>query len=396
MQADTTDELLRLMVDEEPGLRMLAQHYLCEGYVQDDAFLEKLFQGWDTWGAAQAYTEFPMLSFVPIAPDRIEECCRRAADMAANRSLLEPVTRCAGKLLEQVMRLPAAELATHAELIEATKNCSKIFFRVDTDALRDRIELIGADADTLAQRLDHALEMLAQDPNHAAAFKNALHALEALRREHPHYMDLAGVLAHKPPDQGPAAVGFQVTVHSLIHFEQNGLEAMLASHLLDPRESIHSNALEASIRMGTPAAAAAMVHQFHEAETPCRQWIARGLQRVRAHQLAHEIARLRSAIRDPALWLMLLVAEIRQFDHDSLSRITVELAKVQSFSGALIDALSLYARMHSERSGARELQNAFMTYLQRVNQGIQQQLTAQAAELPTSEIEARIKSLRKR
>ena len=35
------------------------------------------------------------------------------------------------------MRLPAAELAAHAKLIEATKACSKIFFRVDTDALRD-------------------------------------------------------------------------------------------------------------------------------------------------------------------------------------------------------------------------------------------------------------------
>jgi hypothetical protein len=68
------------------------------------------------------------------------------------------------------------------------------------------------------------------------------------------------------------------------------------------------------------------------------------------------------------------VAEIRQFDLASLARIASELEQVQVFSGALIDALNVYVRVHETVSGSREIQQAFMNYLKRINQDIRQQL----------------------
>jgi hypothetical protein len=312
-----------------------------------------------------------------------------------SRSLLDPATRCAGKLLEHVLRLPASQLGSYVELIEATTRHSKIFFRVDVKALRERLEWHTLGADALAGHLERSLALLSEDPNHPAAFKSGLHALEALRSRHPHYIDLAGVLVQTPPEQGAGQASFLLTLHSLIHVEQNGLEELLAKHTLDSRESIHSNAVEALVRMGTLAAGQALLNQFTVAAAPCQRWIARGLQRIRTVDLADGIAQLRSQISDPTLWLMLLVAEVRQFNLVSLPRIVAELERVPEYASLLMEALSLYVRIHADSPGARELQNAFMTYLQRANHNIQQQLTETAIEMPGSVTPSRDNPIRK-
>jgi len=365
------DDLIRLLADDESSFRMLSLHFLSEGHAQEASILPNVLAGWDRWGIELAYPELPMLSHLPIPAAMVVECCQRAADIVPGKKLTDTQTRCAGKLLEQVVCLPAAELRPHQTLITATANTSKIFFRIDPQVLAQRVAMLELDSDRLAQRLESAIETLSHQSDNAAAFHDGLAALEALRFQHPKYIDMSAAIAQSPPDNGAQAVSFQLSMHSLIQFAQSGAEAALAKHLMDGRESIHSNAMEGLVKIGSPLAAAHLILQFEQADGGAQRWIARGLQRVRADGLAEEVARLRDTTEDSALWLMLLVAEVRQFDSASLSRIADEIERVQAFSGALIDALNVYVRVHEASPGSRAIQQAFTSYLKRIDEDIQ-------------------------
>ena len=360
------DDLIQLLADDESSLRMLALHFLSEGVAQETTILPGVLDGWDRWGVELAYPELPMLSHVPIPSTMVAECCQRAADILPGKKLTDTRTRCAGKLLEQVVCLPAAELQPHQALIAETASASKIFFRVDPVVLARRIAMLELDSDSLAQRLDSALETLSHQSDNTAAFHDGMAALEALRFQHPDYIYMGAAIAQSPPDDSLQAVGFQLSMHSLIQFAQTGAEVALAKHLIDARESIHSNAMEALVKIGSPLAAAHLIMQFEHADKGAQRWIARGLQRVRADGLAEEVARLRDTTQEPALWLMLLVAEVRQFDSASLPRIADELGRVQVLSGALSDALKVYLRLFETGTGSRAIQQAFTSYLKRM------------------------------
>ncbi len=365
------DDLIQLLADDESSLRMLALHFLSEGVAQETTILPGVLDGWDRWGVELTYPELPMLSHVRIPSTMVAECCQRAADILPGKKLTDTRTRCAGKLLEQVVCLPAAELQPHQALIAETASASKIFFRVDPVVLARRIAMLELDSDSLAQRLDSALETLSHQSDNTAAFHDGMAALEALRFQHPDYIDMSAAIAQSPPDDSLQAVGFQLSMHSLIQFAQTGAEVALAKHLIDARESIHSNAMEALVKIGSPLAAAHLIMQFEHADKGAQRWIARGLQRVRADGLAEEVARLRDTTQEPALWLMLLVAEVRQFDSASLPRIADELGRVQVLSGALSDALKVYLRLFETGTGSRAIQQAFMSYLKRNDEDIQ-------------------------
>lgn len=344
------DDLLELLAGEDSRLRMLALHFLCEGYAEDERLLPLVFTAWDRWGVAEAFTEFPLLSYLPVTPPVIEECCQRASHMVAGRKLTDPVTRCAGKLIEQVVRLPVSELGAHLLALEEVTAQSKIFFRVDLDGLRERLSWMEQPADALAERLDEAIFALAQNQDRLAS---GLHALEALRLYHPDYLDLANVVARRPVESGPPAASFQLTMQSLLQQPQPGLEVRLSQHLKDEREGVQTIAVEALVRAGTPKAAAAFVSQFESADNRQQQWIARGLQRVRAAGLADAISELRARTTDPTLWLMLLIAELRQFNFREHERVTAELNRLVSHPEALRDALDVYNHLRRSNSSAQ-------------------------------------------
>ncbi len=368
MRAFNNDDLIQLLADGESPYRMSALEFLSEGFANSHEILPRVFAAWDQWGVAQAFPEFPILSHLPIAAQHVGECCQRATQMALGRKLTDPVARCAGKLLEQVVGIAAGDLRPHLEAIVKAVSTSKIFFRVDTRGLQQRLDLQDLAADTLATRLDAAIETLSRQPDNTAAFHDGLHALEVLRLHHPDYLDMTTAIAKCPAnDDGPHAISFKLSLRSLIQIEQAGTEANLAGHLCDHRESIYVGAVEALVRIGTPLAAAHMLSQFSSAQPAAQRWIARGLQRIRAAGLAEEISSLRAKVSNPALWLMLLVAEIRQFDATSLPQITADVQQVNAYTGALLDALNVYVRIHASAVGSRVLQQVFMDYVQGAN-----------------------------
>lgn len=363
-------DLIRLLANDEATVRTLALNFLSEGYAQDAGLLTSVFAGWDRWGVDVAFPEFPILSHVPIPAAVVRECCQRSAAIVPNRKVTDRQTRCAGKLMEQVVRLPAADLQSHQLEIAQTVALSKIFFRIDLTDLENRIAMLELTSDQLAERLDSVIAALGTQPDNRTAYHQALAALESLRFQHPAYIDMASAIARTPPDSGVQAASFQVSIQSLIQFAQAGVEEALAKFLVDTRESVHCNAVEALVRIGSPLAAAHLVARFDQTDAGAQRWVARGLQRMRANGLAVELARLRSATEDPALWGMLLVAEVRQFDLSSLELIAAELERVQGFSGALIDALNVYVRVYETAPGARLIQQAFMNYVKRVSDEI--------------------------
>lgn len=377
MSNSADDSLVELLSAPESTFRMQALHLLCEGYASDPKILQYVLDGWDQWGAEEAFPEFPMLSHVPIPADRIETCCKLATTMAEGKPLTDKETRCAGRLIEQLASLPASELAPHLEMIESTVSTSKIFFRVDMEGLRSRIEFAGQSADALAAKLDVAIAALTEDSSDASALRGGLHALEALRRSHPDYMHLPGVLAKRPQDDGAGAVSFQLTIQSLIAFPGLDLESCLAKHLADERESVLANVVEALVRCRSHAAARAFIERYDKVPQGNRQWIARGLQRLRTDGQAEAIAKLRATVDDPTLWLMLLIAEARQLDEKSIESIASDVNRIVSYSEALIDSLNIFAKVHENAAHAAVLQTAFMEYLKRSSVRVQEKLAEQ-------------------
>lgn len=369
------EDLIELLQFDHAATRMLALHILCEGYATSEVVLQNVFKGWDCWGAREAFSEFPMLSHIPIHVGAISEALQRAHEMVQGRKLTEPESRCAGKLIEQLVRLPASDLQTHQDALAKLKASSKIFFRVDLNGLEERIQLLGRTGDELAAVLDDCIARLVSEPNDGSAMQRGLAALEALRREHPDYLDLRGVFTARQsllgagsevPDPSPS---FTLTLASLIQAEQLGLEGFLAEHLIEESESIFTAAVEALVRCGSREAAIAMIDMLPKVPSDNQKWIARGLQRFRGVGLSPQISKLRNDTTDPRLWLMLLIAEARQFEPESVQRLVADLERLQSPSETLLETLRIYVLLNQGTSAGGQLAMALDGYVQRTGLG---------------------------
>lgn len=363
--------VIEYLASEDETLRDLALDWLCEGYMNEPQIAQTVFTQWDNRTPEMAFTKFPMLSYFPVHKSQIAEACDRAQAMAlAGEELTSLTTRCAGKLLEQTIRLPANDLQPHWDAIVEAAESNKIFFRVDLRELQQRIALLDKSADELADLLNDSVATLAESPDHTLMTRQGLRALEALRRQHPTYMDLSNAL--QAGIDGPAnEASLRLLLASLVHFpSEEPLEADLAPLLLDSRESILVATIEALVHRGSGMAAQALVDRFMDAAEGNRRWIARGLQRMRVHNLAPLISDLRDRTSDQALWMMLLVAEMQQLDPSSGPRIVHSLNEIDSVSQALIDAGMLYTFVCSplqEQIEPQELEVCFRDLLRRVH-----------------------------
>ena len=404
--ATANAELIPLLASQDATIRTIALHWLSEGYANEAAICRQVWHVWDTLGAAEGFPEFPMLSHFPIAEsprdttatgdelaaaNAIEESCRRASQMVAGAKLTSTESRSAGKLIEQLTRLAPHQLAPHVELLQHTVAQSKIFFRVDVPGVHARVGLMNRAADELAAQLDESIESLTSNRDDAPAVHRGLHALEALRRGHPNYLQLAAVLEGTPPDHGPRAISFQLALQSLVHFAEPGLESALAPHLHDHREAVYVTAIDALVRAGTPAAAEVLLQAFPTAEQSNQQWIARGLQRICVKGLAREIAGLRAVTQEPHLWIMLLVAEIRQMDLEHADWLAAEVNRVSGHSYALINALTIYNTVHAGQDRLLLLQSAFVQYLARTEQRLMHERADKEEQLRKTQADERRK-----
>ena len=390
-QPSSNEFLIENLSHQDSRIRMLSLHLLCEGYVDAPEIFGALVDGWEKWGAAEAFGEFPMLSYVPLHEGSIEEVCRLASSMAEGRKLTDTSSRIAGKLLEQLCYLSPEVLEPHLELLESTAKSSKIFFRVDLEGVRRRTQLLNEEPDALAKQLDASVEELAADSSNPQAVHSGLHALETLRRKHADYLDLSAALSKAPPDKGPAAVSFQLILNSLTQLADLGVIESLEKHLQDPRESIYSMVVEALVRTQSGDAALALLRSLPGAPTGNQRWIARGLQRLRVDGFSQHLTQVRNSVTDPALWLMLLVAEVRQFDINQVERLAGEVNRVQTLSEPLIGSLTLFLNAFQDDSRTEVLKTAWLEYVQRANNSVSQKLKDKKRKLQKQDKSSRAK-----
>lgn len=382
--------VIEYLASDDESTRDLALAWLCEGYMNEPQIAHTVFTQWDNRGPESAFVTFPMLSYFPIHQSQVIEACARAQAMSlAGAELTSITTRCAGKLLEQVVQLPADILGPHLDAISETAHSSKIFFRVDLANLRSRIELLEKPADELAGLLNEAVEALVNDANNQPMVHQANRALEVLRLKHPSYLDLGSVL--KPATTSPSSeVSLRLVLDSIARFSgTDWLEEDLANCLNHSRESVVATAIEALVHRGSGMSAQVLVDQFSSAGESNRRWIARGLQRMRVHGLAPLVARLRERISDQGLWMMLLVAELQQLDPESAPGAVAAFEDLEQLSQALIDAGTLYTFVCGPlqtQLQSNELEVKFRELLQRAQDNL---AAAQLADSQTPNSAAR-------
>ncbi len=335
-------ELVDLFSDDSQDLRSAALTLLCDGYANDEQILPGILKAWERFGADKAFADFAMLSFIPANAELVPEVCRRAMTMVEGRTLTDPITRAAGKLVEQQMQLPATSLEPHLALLQETVSKSKIFFRVDLNLQQQRIDLLGLSADQIAVHLDAGIAACTANDKDDAARTKAIISLEALRRQHPQYIDLSVALAGPPKEGGYAWTSFCVTLQSLIQFSQAGLEEHIGHHLLDHREFVYSMAVEAIVRCGSAGAADQLLTRFEDANSRAQHWIARGLQRVRSEGVSARVADL--VALDPHLKTSLVTAQLKQLDPNN-PRLADQLDKQAPAPAGLAPLLKLNQRL---------------------------------------------------
>ncbi|HAC92092.1 MAG TPA: hypothetical protein DCF63_15920 [Planctomycetaceae bacterium] len=343
-----TESILGLVINHlshsDDALRDVALGWLCDGYMDDPDIATSVFQQWQQHTPERAFNRFPQLSFFPVPASLAGQACRLSDQwVQQGQALTSLTTRCAGKLLEQTIRLAPTDLLPHLHPITQIANSHKIFFRIDLERLNQRISLSTFSQDRLFQQLNQAVEDLSHNAEDEQAMGNGLTALEALRRQHPESIDLGKTLSTGCEGSPSQAASFQIALISLVQMAgSDNLLPELSPYLLNSSEKVLGLAVEAIVRIGSGQAAKVLLDQFAQAGPTHRLWIARGLQRMRVANLAPLIRRLRNSVSDTGLYNMLLVAELQQLDPDSGPTVVEAFGEMDAASQAMVDAGMLY------------------------------------------------------
>lgn len=175
-------KLIALLEHPSSKVRMPTLELLASSYCTAPSILQAIFAGWDRFGVAEAYPQFAQLNHLPMHVGLADEVMIRAARMAEGRKLVDPECRAAGKLAEALSLLPGDQLRDFLTPIEELKTRSKIFFRIDSQSLRQRIAMYEASDEEILSILQSAEE--SEGSNLAESLQRVQYALEVL-----HYRD---------------------------------------------------------------------------------------------------------------------------------------------------------------------------------------------------------------
>lgn len=336
--------VIKHLAHADGSLRDVALGWLCDGYMDDPDIATTVFEQWHQHTPERAYSRFPQHNFFHIPASLAGQACQLSEQMVRQgQALTSLTTRCAGKLLEQTIRLAPSDLLPHLQTITQIASSHKIFFRVDLERLNQRISLSTFSQDRLFQQLNQAVADLSINADDETAMGNGQTALEALRRHYPDSIDLGKTLSAGYEGSPSQTASFQLSLISLIQMSgTDSLLTELAPYLLNSSEKVLGLTVEALVRIGSGQAAKVLLDQFEHAGPTHRLWVARGLQRMRVANLAPRIRRLRESVSDPGLYNMLLVAELQQLDPESGPTLVEDFEEIEVASQTMIDAGMLY------------------------------------------------------
>lgn len=307
-------QLIDLLTHDSVRFRSAALELLASSYCNAPAMLGAILESWDRFGVAEAFPEFAQVTHLPAHHQYMATVLDRSLKMAEGRKLVDPVCRCAGKIVEAMVLLPADQLGEFLPKIEMLKSSSKIFFRIELADLKRRTELAEMGDDDLLEQL----EPVWSSSGDVQIQADALHALEILHsrgKADEVIRSWLGPAENWTQDQGSRlSLALQLASrHAFLGFED-----MLAAHINHVQATVAATACIALARCRSRDAVYAIVERFAQEAPTTQLRMADVLGRLRVPGASVRIQELREACKDPKICDALNLAQILHFDFSQI------------------------------------------------------------------------------
>jgi hypothetical protein len=147
--AVSDEQLIRWLLHSDQRIRSASLDLLSSSYCSSPEILNNVRAVWNRDGVETGFRDFPLISHLSIAPEKVGELLVHARQLVAGRKLTDRACRCAGKLLEAISVERASTFAPHLEAIRGLKQESKIFFRVPIESMELRAAALEREASSL-------------------------------------------------------------------------------------------------------------------------------------------------------------------------------------------------------------------------------------------------------
>jgi hypothetical protein len=308
------EQLLPLLEHQDSPVRSAALETLASSYCESDDLLERVFAAWDRHGPAEAFPEFPMLTYLPVSRRLAEESLQRASAMCRDRKIVDPQCRCAGKLIEAYSIASPYTYAGLLDEFERLQGESKIFFRVDLPLMRRRLQIHELTTNDLLANVEASFELepLEIDPyklRFAIDELNDREAADAL------WSRVAEAIAEN--DTHLSAI-IDACLQVLSRRKVEGLEMQLASWLDHDESKIADVAVLALAHARNRDVLQNIAAQFFNYSISGQLRAAVVLQRMRLRGVGETIRNLRADVQEHTVIDALKIAELMQFDFEAL------------------------------------------------------------------------------
>ncbi len=308
------EQLLSLLSHPEHRVRSAALECLAASFCESTQLLDEVFDAWDAFGAVAAYPEFPMLSHIPVDKEHADESLLRASAMCRERKLVDPVCRCAGKLIEAYSIAPPTAYAGLLHRFENLHRESKIFFRVDVESMRKRLKTHEqSTADLMANvEASYQLEALEVDQS------KLRHCIDELNDRNEAESIWETAFEAIEGDHEISVAVLDACLQLLSRRRVHGMEEHLV-RLLDHADSKISDAAVLGLaRARTMIALDAISAEFERLNAMAQLRAVLAIQRMRFPGVSSRIRWLKESARDGAVIEALKIAELLQFDFDAV------------------------------------------------------------------------------
>jgi HEAT repeat protein len=309
----TDHELIELLTHDRVQVRSAAIDALSSSSCEDNRMLLQVFAAWDRFGIEQAFPDFALLGHLPVSHHQAEASIHRAGEMSRDRKLIDPICRFAGKLIEAYSIASPKAYSGLVDSFEALRSQSKIFFRVDIDQMRRRLQVMQLSSDQLRLmvRDSYQLEPLEVDQSRLRFAIDELNERDEADDIWQNVFDDIATDVRTPMTEAAMSI--------MTRRKVNRFNAPLVWLLSHKESSIADMAVICLARMREPATLEAIEAGFDRLSNVGRLRCAMVLQRLRTPGTTQLLERLIEKCKyDSAACESMKVASLMQFDMSAI------------------------------------------------------------------------------
>lgn len=303
-------QLIDLLTHDSVRYRSAALELLGASYCNAPTMLGAILEAWDRFGIEEAFPEFAQVTHLPVHHQYGPEILERSFKMVEGRKLVDPICRCAGKMVEAMVLLPAEQISEFLPDIARLKSMSKIFFRIDLNDLKKRIAL----TELSDEELNDQLESVWSGNGDVQLQADAIYALEVLHSRGVAEEIIRSWLAPNEQWEQDAGQRLSIALQVASRHAFLGFEDMLAVHIQHVQATVAATACIALARCRSRDAVFAIVERFAQEKPTTQLRMADVLGRLRVPGASVRLQELRQASKDPKICDALNLAQILHFD----------------------------------------------------------------------------------